>query len=103
MHYLLKFSFPNDRGNDLLRDPTFGAKMQDLMKEIKAEAVYLTAVDGQRGGYVVTSMADASEIPIKAEPFFYWLKADLEFIPVMTPEEMMKAGPAIDAVVKKWG
>lgn len=102
MRYLIKFTFPNERGTELLRDPMFGAKMQDLMKDINAEAVYLTAIDGQRGGYIVTTMNDGSEIPIKAEPFFLWLKAEVEFIPVMVPEEMMKALPAISTMIKKW-
>ena len=48
-------------------------------------------------------MSDASQIAAIAEPFFLWLKADLEFIPVMMPEDLMKADPAIQAAVKKWG
>ena len=37
-----------------------------------------------------------------AEPFFIWLKAEIEFYPVMTPEDLGKAGPAIEAAFKKW-
>ena len=103
MRYLLKFRFAVDAGNEALRDPKFGAKMQQLLGDIKAEAVYFTAMEGQRGGYAVLQMKDASEIPAIAEPFFLWLKADLEFMPVMTPEDLMKAGPAIESAVKKWG
>jgi len=33
---------------------------------------------------------------------FFWLKADVEFIPVMLPEDLAKAGTGIDAAVKKW-
>jgi len=103
MRYILKFSWPIDAGNAVLRDPQFGKKMQQLLTEIKAEAVYFTAVNGQRGGYAVIQMSDASQIAAIAEPFFFWLKADLEFIPVMMPEDLMKADPAIQAAVKKWG
>jgi len=94
---------PIDKGNEALRDPQFGQKMNALLTEIKAEAAYFTAVDGQRGGYVILNMNDASEMPGIAEPFFLWLNADLEFFPVMKPEDLAKAGPSIGAAVKKWG
>jgi hypothetical protein len=48
-------------------------------------------------------MDDASQIPAIAEPFFMWLKAEIEFYPVMTPEDLGKGGSAIEAAGKKWG
>jgi len=103
MRYLVKMRFPVEAGNTALRDPQFGAKMQQALADIKAEAAYFTTVDGQRGGYVVVNMDDASQIPAIAEPFFLWLKADVEFLPVMLPQDLGKAGPAIEAAMKKWG
>lgn len=103
MRYIIRFSFPVETGNPAVQNPEFGAKMGELLKEIKAEAAYFTAVDGQRGGYLVVNFDDASMIPAIAEPLFSWLKADLQFIPVMVPEDLMKAGPAIAAATKKWG
>jgi hypothetical protein len=44
-----------------------------------------------------------SQMAAMAEPLFYWLKADVEFIPVMLPQDLAKAGPAIGAAAKKWG
>jgi hypothetical protein len=102
MKYLVRLSIPIETGNDALRDPQFGAKMKTLLTDIKAEAAYFTTVDGQRGGYFVVNMDDASQIPAIAEPIFLWLNADVEFIPVMLPQDLEKAGPAIAAVVKKW-
>jgi hypothetical protein len=55
-----------------------------------------------RRGYVVVNFEDASKIPAIAEPVFLWLKADVEFMPVMLPEDLAKAGPSIEAAVKKW-
>ena len=103
MRYLLKFHFPVESGNTVLRDPQFGAKMQQLLAELKAETAYFTAVNGQRGGYIVVNFDDASQIPALVEPLFLWLKADVELIPVMLPEDLAKAGPAIGAVMNKWG
>jgi hypothetical protein len=103
MKYIMKIRMSIERGNEALSDPQFGHKMNDLLAEIKAEAAYFTTVHGQRGGYVVLNINDASEIPAIAEPFFLWLNADIEFFPVMRPEDLAKAGPSIGAAVKKWG
>ena len=103
MCYLIKFHFPVESGNKALQDPQFGTKMQDLLKDLKAETAYFSAVHGQRGGYIVVNFDDASKIPAIAEPLFLWLKADIEFIPVMLLEDLAKAGPAIGAAVQKWG
>jgi hypothetical protein len=103
MRYLMKMHIPNEPGNKALSDPEFGSKVQQLLKEIGAEAAYFTAVEGQRGGYIILNMDDASQIPAVAEPFFFWLKANIELIPVMLPEDLAKAGPAIGAAVQKWG
>jgi hypothetical protein len=103
MRYLVRFHIPIEAGNEALRDPEFGAKIQQLLSEINAEAAYFTTVDGQRGGYIIVNFDDASKIPAIAEPLFYWFKADVEFIPVMLAEDLGKAGPAIEAAMKKWG
>lgn len=104
MKYIMSVKMASgDDGNALLRDPLFGKKMQDLLKEVKAEAAYFTTICGSRGGYVIVNLDNASQIPAVAEPFFIWLKAEIEFYPVMTPEDLAKAEPAIIAAFQKWG
>ena len=103
MKYLMKVKFPNEYGNNRLKDPGFGHKMKELLAEVKAEAAYFTTICGDRGCYLVVNINDASQIPALAEPFFFWLHAEIEFLPVMTPEDLGKAGPAIEAAFKKWG
>jgi len=102
MKYIMKVRFPQQRGNEALSDPEFGHKMNELLADVKAEAAYFTTICGQRGVFVVVNISDASEIPAIAEPFFLWLNADIEFFPVMRPEDLMKAGPSIGSAVKKW-
>ena len=41
---------------------------------------------------MVVNLDDASRILAVAEPFFLWLKADLELIPVMLPDDSPKPG-----------
>jgi hypothetical protein len=103
MKYIMKLRIPIEEGNEALKDPQFGKKMNELLAEIKAEAAYFTTVGSQRGGYFIVNMTDASEIPAIAEPFFLWLNADIDFIPVMKPEDLMKAGPAIESAAKRFG
>lgn len=103
MKCLVKFEFPTEAGNTAINDPKFGAKVETLLKDIKAETAYFTTVNGHRGGYIVLNLDDASQIPAVAEPLFLWLKATVEFIPVMLPQDLAKAGPAIGAAIQKWG
>ena len=46
-------------------------------------------------------MKDASEIPKYAEPWFLLFDASVQFFPVMTPEDLKKAG--LEKFAKKWG
>ena len=102
MRFLMKCEMPTERANAAISDPEFGRKMEQALKEVRAEAAYFTTVNGCRGGYVVVNMDDVSQMPALAEPFFLWLGAKVEFIPVMTPADLAKASPAIGSAVKKW-
>ena len=103
MRYLAKVEMETDAGNMAIRDPKFGEKMQALLKELKAEAAYFTTVNGHRGAYIVVNMDDASQMVAMGEPLFLWLKAKVELMPVMLPQDLAKGGPAIATAVKKWG
>jgi hypothetical protein len=104
MKFIMKVTIPNKYGNDLLKDPKkFGNTMKELLAGAKAEAAYFTTFCGNRGGYIVVNMDDASQLPAIAEPFFFALHADIDWLPVMTPEDLGKGLPAVEAAVKKWG
>jgi hypothetical protein len=103
MKYIMKVKMCLEQGNKAVSDPQFGHKMHELLTQIKAEAAYFTTICGHRGAYIVLNINDASEIPAISEPFFLWLHADVEYIPVMTPEDLAKGGPGIAAAVQKWG
>lgn len=103
MKYIMKIRIPNESGNIRIKDPQFGIKMKEILTEVKAEAAYFGTICGSRGCYAVVNLDDASQMPAVSEPFFFWLKAEIDFIPVMTIEDLGKAGPAIGEAVKKWG
>ena len=64
--------------------------------------MYFTDDKGQRTGYLFLEMQDASQIPAIAEPWFLAFNAGIEIHPVMVPEDLARAGSAIEAAVKKY-
>lgn len=69
---------------------------------MKPEAVYFTDDNGQRTAFLFLEMADASQIPAIAEPWFLALNASIEIHPVMIPEDLARASGAIDTTAKKY-
>jgi hypothetical protein len=103
MKFIMKMKMgSSEGGSEYLNDPNFGSKMKELLSDIKAEAAYFTTICGDRGAFIVVNMDDTSQMPALAEPFFLWLKAEIDWYPVMMPEDLAKAGPAIEAANKKW-
>ncbi|HLP71640.1 MAG TPA: hypothetical protein VK155_01980 [Bacteroidales bacterium] len=103
MKYLMRVKMSKDSGNSSLMDPDFGKKMREVLTEVKAENAYFTTIDGCRGGYIVVNIDNPSQMPAISEPFFLWLNAEIDFYPVMSPDDLEKAAPAIEKAVKKWG
>jgi hypothetical protein len=44
----------------------------------------------KRTGLIFFDLADPSQIPVIAEPFFMTVNAAIELLPVMTPEDVQK-------------
>lgn len=102
MRFMMKVRIPIDKGNAALKDPQFGHKMGKLLGEIKAEAAYFSTLKGQRGAYIIVNMDDVSQMASIAEPFFLWLNCDVEWEPVMLPQDLQRGGAGIEAAVKNW-
>ena len=102
MRFLLKVNIPVDTGNAAAKAGKLGETIQSILADLKPEAVYFTDDSGQRTAYIFLEMQDASQIPAIAEPWFLAFNAGIEFHPVMVPEDLAKAGPAIERVVKKY-
>jgi len=100
MRMILQARIPHEEFNAAVRDGSAGEKMELILNETKAEAVYFTEYDGQRGAIMIININESSEVPKFAEPWFLLFNADVEFHIAMTPEELGKAG--LDALGKKW-
>jgi hypothetical protein len=102
MRFLVKVNIPVDTGNAAAKAGKLGETIQSILADLKPEAVYFTDDSGQRTAYIFVEMQDASQIPAIAEPWFLAFNAGIEFHPVMVPEDLAKAGPAIERAVKKY-
>jgi hypothetical protein len=102
MRFLLKVNIPADTGNAAAKAGKLGEKIQSILSDLKPEKVYFTDENGQRTAFIFLDMKDASQIPAIAEPWFLAFNARIEIHPVMTPEDLMKAGPAIEQAVRKY-
>ena len=83
-----------------MRKGKAGAILRSIIEDIKPEAVYFTEVDGKRTAILIVDVKEPSRLPSFAEPFFLKFNADCHFHPVMSPEDLGKAG--LDKLGKKW-
>ena len=96
MRMLLRVSIPVDTGNAAAKAGTLGSTIEQILADLKPEAAYFFADDdGRRSGSIVFDMKDSSEIPAAAEPWFFAFNAQVSFRPIMNPQDLAKAGPAI--------
>lgn len=103
MRFLCTARMDIEKANDLARKGTLGQTIQSIMDDIKPEAAYFIADEGQRTAVFIVDMQDMSQLPAIAEPWFLAFDADFEGVPAMLPEDLAKAGPAIEAAGKKYG
>jgi hypothetical protein len=103
MRFMLKVNIPVEAGNAAARAGKLGPTIHSILTEMKPEAAYFTDNNGMRTGYIIFDMADMSQIPAIAEPWFLAFNAAIEIHPVMVPDDLAKASPAIDKAVKKYG
>ena len=100
MRMLLHVKIPHEKFNEAVRDGSIEKKMKQILGKTKAEAVYFTEYDGQRGAILIINIDDPSEVPKFAEPWFLSFKADVQFHIAMTPEELGRAG--LEKLGEKW-
>jgi len=59
-------------------------------------------IQGSRGSYFVVNMAEATQMTSYAEPFLQWLDAEIDFLPIMTTQDLRNASPNIQSAVQHW-
>jgi hypothetical protein len=102
MRFLLKVNIPVESGNAAAKAGKLGTIIQSILADLKPEAAYFTADNGQRTGFIVFEMQDPSQIPAIAEPWFLAFNASIELYPAMIPADLAKAGGSIEKAVKAY-
>ncbi len=95
MRFLITVHMSTEASNAVVRDGRIGSLLQDAMERLKPEAAYFGPHEGGRTAFIVCNLDDVSQIPSISEPFFQELGARVEFIPVMTAEDLARGIAAI--------
>ncbi|MBV8091100.1 MAG: hypothetical protein JO139_16315 [Alphaproteobacteria bacterium] len=103
MRIMVRFSFAVDAGNAAIRMGKLEKVFQQLAEDLKPEAAYFHAVDGDRGGFFIVNMADSSQIADTAERLFFGVNAKIELIPVMTADDLRKGLSGVQETIRRYG
>lgn len=103
MRFLFKARMDTDKANALVKQGKLGEVIGAILAEQKPEAVYFAADKGKRTAFLFLNMDSPSDLAAIAEPWFLAFNAEIEAQPAMTPEDLQRAGPAIEAAAKNFG
>jgi hypothetical protein len=90
MRMMLKVTIPVAPGNAAVKDGSLKKIVLEALDRLKPEAAYFLAEDGLRTAVMVFDLADQSEIPSIAEPFFAGFNAAVSLVPVMNADDLRK-------------
>ena len=103
MRFMITCRIPVEKGNESAKAASLDSTIQSIIEELKPEAAYFSEIEGARSGYMVVNMDDASQISAIAETLFLGLGAAIQIHPVMSPEDLGKASPAIEQASQEYG
>jgi hypothetical protein len=88
MRMMLRFTLPVEKGNQAFNDGSLRKTLDSIMNKLKPEAAYFGPSNGKRSGMIFFDLADPSQIVEVAEPLFSGLNAEVEFVPVMSADDL---------------
>ena len=95
MRFMLIVHMSTETANLAVREGRVRPLLQRVMEQLQPEAAYFGPGEGMRTAYLVVNIDDVSQIPAISEPFFQELGARIEFVPVMTAEDLAKGLEAL--------
>jgi hypothetical protein len=90
MKMMLRAQFNVEAANLTINEGSAGPVFDKVFAVAKPEAVYFLTDQGQRGVVAFFDLVSADQMPAIAEPLFQAFGATVEFLPVMTPDDLMK-------------
>ena len=103
MRFLIKVTLPVEQANAAIKEGRLGQTIGAILEEQKPEAAYFTEMGGQRTALIFVNLEETSQIVNFAEPWWLAFGGSVEWHPAMNPEDLMKAGPALEAAAEKYG
>ena len=103
MRFMMRVELPTELANEMAVDGELESTIGSILGDMKPEAAYFTTSNGERCGYIFFEMADSSQIPAAAEPWFHAFEANVDIVPAMNLDDLKKAGPGIKKAVEKYG
>lgn len=95
MRVMLRARMDTQVANKAIKNGAMQKLMQSMTDELKPEATYFSASEGERACTMVFDMKDSAQLPTIAEPLFEELGAKIEIQPVMTIEDLQKGLAAL--------
>jgi hypothetical protein len=102
MRMLMKVTLPIAEGNAAVANGTLGPTISSILSDLKPETVYFAEDNGARTAFIFLNIADSSQIPAIAEPWFLSFNAKVEMRPAMNLEDLKNAGPGMESAVRKY-
>lgn len=90
MRMMLQAVLDTDAGNEALRNGSLPKVVEQIVEQLKPEAVYFTPMDGQRGLVAVFDMSDAAQLPVLTEPLFLGGRARVTVSPCMNLDDLQR-------------
>ncbi len=91
MRMMLRFKLPVEKGNQAIKDGLIKKTLDTLMATLKPEAAYFGPSEGKRCGMIFFDLAEPSQIVEFGEILFTDLNTEVEFIPVMNADDLIKS------------
>ncbi len=95
MRVMLRARMDTQIANQAIKNGSMQKLMQTMTDQLKPEATYFSASEGERSCTMVFDMQDSAQLPTIAEPLFEELGAKIEIQPVMTVEDLEKGFAAL--------
>ena len=100
MRMMMKVSLAGEAANPAIVHGSLGPTIQRILEELRPEAAYFGAENGERTAYLFFDMQDSSQIPAVAEPWFLAFNAKVSFQPVMNAQDLAASAPGMEHAVK---
>lgn len=88
MRVLLEIELDTRATNRAIGEGRLPAAMDRVLEELRPEASYFFARDGQRCALLVVDLPDAAAVPAVCEPFWLEFEARIDVRPCMNADEL---------------